>query len=48
VSPWIEEKAARKFAAHDDVMLPNERLLNLPILEQAQAVVLGDETMSEY
>mmetsp|Transcript_2203 Transcript_2203/g.5157 ORF Transcript_2203/g.5157 Transcript_2203/m.5157 type:complete len:467 (-) Transcript_2203:338-1738(-) len=39
----MEEKTMRKIAAHDDCMGRNERLLNLPILDQAKAVVLGDE-----
>eukprot|EP00227_Mantoniella_beaufortii_P009880 CAMPEP_0197578524 /NCGR_PEP_ID=MMETSP1326-20131121/2692_1 /TAXON_ID=1155430 /ORGANISM="Genus nov. species nov., Strain RCC2288" /LENGTH=474 /DNA_ID=CAMNT_0043141709 /DNA_START=174 /DNA_END=1598 /DNA_ORIENTATION=+ len=41
----MEEKAARKFATHDDVMAEHERLLNHPILAQAKAVVLGDDDM---
>jgi hypothetical protein len=39
----MEEKTSRKIAAHDDCMGEHERLLNLPILDQAKAVVLGDE-----
>lgn len=39
----MKEKMSRKMAAHDDVMHEDERLLNLPILDQAKAVVLGNE-----
>ena len=39
----MEEKVTRKWNGHDDNMHESEVAFNLPILEQAKAVVLGNE-----